>query len=378
MHGVDCKPSCAVRQSRRGTRRKLRVREGRLRAGGIMQVFHDPGHGAHESQSELNQGRLVRSFECPERMAYILTALSEAGFPAPVTPPPVPLHRIESVHTPAFVRFLETAHDRWVAAHGDSEAIAFTYPVPGLRRTEPPLEIDGALGHYNFSVDTCITAGTWQAALGAAACAHSAALAVSAGANAAFALARPPGHHAHADLYGGYCYLNNAALAAETLRAGGAARVAVLDIDYHHGNGTQAIFYDRDDVLFLSLHADPRQEFPYFLGHADEHGTGAGRGHTVNYPMPWGTEFPLWSEALEQACARIAAHGSDVVVVSLGVDTFVDDPISRFRLVTPDFTTIGARLARMGLPLVFVMEGGYAVEAIGHNVAGVLGGFAGA
>jgi len=342
-----------------------------------MLIFHDRAHARHDAQSELHDGRLRRSFECPERMAHILAALAERGFPAPVRPDPLALGLLTRVHDPAYVRFLETAHDRWVAAHGGGEAMPFTWPVPGLRRTVPPEDIDGALGHYNFSVDTCITAGTWDAALGAAAAAHAAAAAVAAGRGPAFALTRPPGHHAHGDLYGGYCYLNNAAIAAETLREAGAARVAVLDIDYHHGNGTQAIFYDRADVLTVSIHADPREEFPYFLGHADETGAGAGRGANLNLPLPPGTEHEGWAEALEAALARIAAHRAEAMVVALGVDTYEGDPISRFRLATGDFLRIGARLGTTGLPMVLVMEGGYAVEALGANVAGVLGAVAG-
>jgi acetoin utilization deacetylase AcuC-like enzyme len=339
-----------------------------------MRIFHNPDHGRHDSQSELHNGRLVRSFECPERMQRVLEALAERGFATPEIAPEVPRAVLAQVHAAPYLAFLETAYPRWAAAHGERDAIAFTYPVQGLRRAEPPEEIDGALGHYGFSVDTCITAGSWSAALSAASAAHAAAGAVAAG-GAAFALARPPGHHAHADLYGGYCYLNNAAVAAETLRAAGAARVAVLDIDYHHGNGTQAIFYDRADVLFVSLHADPAQEFPYFLGRADETGAGAGLGATLNLPMRFGTDFAVWSAALEQGCARIAAFGADALVVSLGVDTYEGDPISRFRIREAEFPMIGRRLAALRLPTVFVMEGGYAVEALGRNVAGVLGGF---
>lgn len=346
----------------------------RAAGAGAMRIFHDPGHAAHDSLSELNDGRLVRSFECPERMAAILGALAADGHAAPETPPPVPRAVLERVHRRDYLGFLETAHARWVAAHGPGDAIGFTYPVAGLRRTVPPEEIDGALGHYGFTVDTCITAGSWSAALGAAAAAHAAAGAALAG-QPAFALARPPGHHAHADLYGGYCYLNNAAVAVETLRAGGAARVALLDVDYHHGNGSQAIFYDRADVLFVSLHADPAQEFPYFLGHAEETGTGAGLGTTLNLPMRFGADWAIWSAALAHACDRIAAFRADALVVSLGVDTYEGDPISRFRLGTGDFPRLGARLARIGLPSVLVMEGGYAVEALGANVAAVLGGF---
>ncbi|MEM1343097.1 MAG: histone deacetylase family protein [Pseudomonadota bacterium] len=342
-----------------------------------MRIFHDPGHSAHESLSEMHMGRLVRCFECPERMDYILSALSQGGFAAPEAPAPVPRALLERVHDSAYLAFLESAHARWRAAYDTPEAISFTYPLPGLRRSKAPEEIAGALGHYNFSVDTCITAGTWGAALGSAGCAHTAAAAVAGGETSAFALARPPGHHAHADLYGGYCFLNNAGIAVETLIEGGAARVALLDIDYHHGNGGQAIFYARNDVLFLSLHADPNQEFPYFLGHAEETGTGRGEGFTQNYPMRWGTDYAGWGEALDAACQRITAYAPDALVVSLGVDTFEADPISQFRLKTTDFPKAGARIAKLGLPTIFIMEGGYAIEALGINVAGVLGGYLG-
>ncbi|GMG84692.1 acetylpolyamine amidohydrolase AphA [Paralimibaculum aggregatum] len=341
-----------------------------------MRIFHNPDHDRHDSRSELHDGQLGRSFECPERMAVIRDALAAAGFAPPAPPPaPVPRALLERVHAPAYLDFLETAHARWVAAYRTPDAIAFTYPVPGLRRTAPPAPIAAALGYWSFSVDTCITEGSWGAARSAAACARAAALAAAEG--PAFALARPPGHHAHGDLFGGYCYLNNAAIAAETLLEAGAARVAVLDIDYHHGNGTQAIFYGRGDVLTVSIHADPVQAFPYFLGHADEGGTGAGEGCNMNLPLPEGTAIAAWRAALDTACRRIAGHGAEALVVSLGVDTYEGDPISRFRLAEGDFPGIGARIARLRLPTVFVMEGGYAIAALGRNVAGVLGGFLG-
>jgi acetoin utilization deacetylase AcuC-like enzyme len=151
--------------------------------------------------------------------------------------------------------------------------------------------------------------------------------------------------------------------------------VAILDVDYHHGNGTQTIFYDRRDVLVCSIHGDPRQEYPYFLGYADETGRGLGEGFNANYPLPWGTGFDSWAAALEDACHCVEAYGPDVLLVSLGVDTFKDDPISQFRLDSPDYLRIGARIARLARPTLFVMEGGYAVEAIGLNVANTLQGF---
>jgi acetoin utilization deacetylase AcuC-like enzyme len=200
---------------------------------------------------------------------------------------------------------------------------------------------------------------------------------VAGGARAAFALCRPPGHHAASDMYGGYCFLNNAAIAAQMFRDQGAGRVAVLDVDFHHGNGTQDIFYGRDDVLFCSLHGQPEDAFPHFLGYADETGSGGGEGFTVNYPMPPGTPFAIWGAALDDAIARIASYGPDALVVSLGVDTYKEDPISFFKLDSPDFLTMGDRIAKLGLPTLFVMEGGYAIDEIGLNTVNVLEGFEG-
>jgi acetoin utilization deacetylase AcuC-like enzyme len=199
---------------------------------------------------------------------------------------------------------------------------------------------------------------------------------VASGARAAFALCRPPGHHATADQYGGYCFINNAAVAAQMFRDTGAGRVAILDIDFHHGNGTQDIFYARGDVLFASLHGAPQQAYPYFIGYADETGQGAGAGANLNFPMAPGTGYDAWSAALDIAIAKIRDWGADALVVSLGVDAFKEDPISFFRLESDDFTDAGRRIGRMNLPTVFCMEGGYAIEAVGINVVNVLEGFA--
>ncbi|MEZ5450844.1 MAG: histone deacetylase family protein [Thiolinea sp.] len=193
---------------------------------------------------------------------------------------------------------------------------------------------------------------------------------------AAFALGRPPGHHAAADMYGGYCFLNNAALAAQYWRDQGVAKVAILDVDFHHGNGTQDIFYERDDVLFVSLHGDPRDSFPYFWGHAAEQGQGDGLGYNLNLPLPPGTTFAQWRAALQQGLERISEFGAERLVVSLGVDTYEEDPISSFKLKTADYPLIGADIAGLGLPTLFVMEGGYNVAALGVNMVNVLQGFA--
>jgi acetoin utilization deacetylase AcuC-like enzyme len=192
------------------------------------------------------------------------------------------------------------------------------------------------------------------------------------------ALTRPPGHHAGADFFGGYCFLNNAALAAQALRDSGAKRVAVLDVDYHHGNGTQSLFYERPDVLTVSIHGDPRTEYPFFLGHADERGEGDGFGHNLNLPLPAGTGFATWRSALMQALEHIGHYGADALVVALGVDTYEGDPISRFTLASDDYLSVGRDLASLHLPTALTLEGGYAVAAMGVNVVNVLEGFAAA
>jgi len=240
-----------------------------------------------------------------------------------------------------------------------------------------PTHLEAQLGYYSFAADSSIAEGTWRAAAESAAIAQTATDRVLGGERAVFARCRPPGHHAMTDQFGGYCYLNNAAIAAARFRADGAATVGLLDVDYHHGNGTQDIFYERADVRVCNLHADPTQEFPYFLGHADETGRGAGDGHNRNLPLPRGTEPAGWFAALEEAISWTVRGGPDALVVSLGLDTFIDDPISHFRLQQDDFRRLGARLAEIGLPTVLVLEGGYATAELGTNTVAVLDAFAG-
>ena len=222
---------------------------------------------------------------------------------------------------------------------------------------------------------TPMAEGTWDAAKAGADAAASAAARVAKGARAAFCCTRPPGHHAGPDFMGGYCFINNAAVAAQWLLNHGSSRVALLDVDYHHGNGTQSIFYNSADVLFISIHGDPRTEYPLYLGHADEMGEGEGAGFNLNLPLAAGTTAEKWFGALEQACVRIAQYQADTLVVSLGLDAFEGDPISRFALKTSDFTRLGERFAVLGLPTVFVLEGGYAAAELGTNAVNVLDGF---
>ncbi len=333
-----------------------------------MRSLFDPRQLGHAPALELHNGALVPFAESPARAAAILAALGSAE-PA-VDHGEAPLR---AVHDEDYLAFLLSARGDWQAAGRPGDAAAYAWPV--VRRRPLALDrIDARLGRYSFDASTPIAEGTWLAAYWGAQTALTGLDALLAGASAAFALCRPPGHHAGADYLGGYCYLNNAAIAAEAATAAG-RRVAILDIDYHHGNGTQDIFYARGDTLFISIHADPRTDYPFFWGHADETGEGDGEGATLNLPLPRGTGLAGYLPALDQALARIAGFAPDLLVCSFGADTFAGDPISFFRIETADYGAIARRIASLGAPTLIVMEGGYAVEALGGNVATFLGGF---
>jgi acetoin utilization deacetylase AcuC-like enzyme len=343
-----------------------------------MKTFYNHLHAQHQGKVEMFRGALVPCFEVPARADHVLAELQRRPLGAVLEPQAFGEAALTTIHSPRYLKFLATAWDQWVAldaANADRDILPSTWPTRTFRTDIEPDNFAAKVGLYSYDAGTPFTSGTWVAARKGAECALSAAQAVLNGDRAAFALSRPPGHHAGADFFGGYCFLNNAALAAQHLRNAGMQKVAVLDVDYHHGNGTQAIFYDRPDVYFASIHGDPRTEYPFYLGHADETGTGAGLGANLNLPLPRGTDFSNWALALETALAGIAKFGADALVVSLGMDTFEGDPISGFKLKTEDYLRVGERLQRAGLPTVFVFEGGYAVEAVGVNAVNVLQSF---
>ena len=346
-----------------------------------MITYYNPLHARHHGKVEMFRGELVPCFEVPARVDHVLAELQRRQIG--ILQPPMAFDDalLARIHSPRYLRFLATAWDQWVAldaANAGKDILPSVWPTRTFRTDIEPDNFAAKMGLYSFDAGTPFTAGTWVAARAGAHCALSAAQRLVQGDRAAFALSRPPGHHAGADFFGGYCFLNNAALAAQHLRDAGMDRVAVLDIDYHHGNGTQAIFYDRADVFFASIHGDPRTEYPFYLGHSDERGTGAGLGANLNLPLPRGTRFEVWSQALDTALAAIAQFGADALVVSLGLDTFVGDPISGFTLQSADYLHVGERIAVAGLPTALVFEGGYAVSEVGVNAANVLEGFAAA
>lgn len=339
-----------------------------------MKIYRSEKHSLHFPKGELYGGEFVRPFECPERWNYVMDRLSQRGYENFSDPGEFEVDLVERVHTPDFLEFLETAWDQWKAMNMKGDAIASVFPARRMHNQRVPNHVNGRLGYYCMAIETAITSGTWEAAKSAAACAISAQREVRSD-RSAFALCRPPGHHAGKDLFGGYCFMNNAAIAVEGFVRDGAKRVALLDVDFHHGNGSQDIFFDRGDVLFCSLHGQPEDAFPHFLGYRDEAGSGPGEGYNWNYPLPPNTGFAAWFEAMRDACNRISEFSPDALVVSLGVDTFKHDPISFFKLESDDFTRYGEAIGKLGFPTLFVMEGGYAVSEIGLNTVNVLDGF---
>lgn len=340
-----------------------------------MRTIYSPDHQYQNAKAELIDGQFVPAFENPKRVEMILAQVQVAELGEVLPPHEFGLKPILRVHDEKFVQFLQTAWENWIREHGDYDALPLNWATRTMRHDRIPETIDGKLSYYSFDAGTPITSGTWQAIISSANVALTGQYLLNQGERSVFALCRPPGHHAARDFYGGYCFLNNAAIAAQALRDAGAERVAILDIDYHHGNGTQAIFYDRADVLFISLHAHPRQEYPFFLGYEDEVGIGDGEGFNYNYPLPWGTTWSTYCKTFTAAIQQIHQYHPDALVVSLGVDTFEQDPISKFLLKGEDYKRIGAAIATLNKSTLFVMEGGYAVEAIGINTVNVLLGF---
>lgn len=343
-----------------------------------MRTFYNAQHALHHGKVEMFRGELVPCFEVPDRVDFVLRELEARGLGSIESPGPVDIDALTRVHAPRYIEFLSNAWAEWVALdpqNAQRDAIPSYWPIRTFRSDVLPASFPARMGLFSYDAGSPMTAGTWTAARSGASCAWHGAQALLQGERSAFALTRPPGHHAGHDFFGGYCFLNNAAIAAQALRDAGMPRVAILDIDFHHGNGTQAIFYDRPDVYFASIHGDPHTEYPYFLGYADETGEGEGAGANLNLPLAKGIGFARWREALAHSLQRIAAFGADALVVSLGVDTFEGDPISGFRLQSGDYLRVGEDLCAAGLPTLFVFEGGYAVEQVGVNAVNVLEGF---
>lgn len=324
------------------------------------------------------RGELFPCLEHPGRAEFVLAELQRRNLGPILSPQRVALVSLERIHSSRYLDFLRHAWQEWLAldpANAGKDALPSVWPIRTLRDDIEPLNFNAKLGLFSMDCNTPLTSGTWLAAKGGADCAINAAHALQGQERGSFALTRPPGHHAGTDFSGGYCFLNNAALAAQHLLDNGCKRVAILDLDFCHGNGTQSIFYERADVLTLSIHGDPRTEFPFYLGFADETGSGPGLGCNLNIPLPAGSASSTWFAALETACLRIQTSRVEALVVALGVNTWAGDPLGSFQLQSADFLRVGERIGVLGLPTAFMFEGGYALNEIGVNVVNVLEGF---
>ncbi len=333
-----------------------------------MITVYDPVQASHDPQFFLSSGAQKPCPEKPTRIPALLHAASRFG---PVTAPPDKgLRPIAALHSARYLTFLETIHARWSRIDGASpEVIANIHPA--TRRDGYPLSAVGQAGFHMTDTSCPIGPQTWASAYASAQTAILAADLTLKG-EQVYALCRPPGHHAFSDLAGGFCYLNNSAIAAERLRAAG-RRPVILDVDLHHGNGTQGIFYRRDDVLTVSIHAHPERFYPFFWGYETETGTEGGEGANLNLPLPRGTGDAGFLQALDKAFVKIADWGADTIVLALGLDAFMGDPFAGLAVTTQGFAEISHAVKSLGLPTVIIQEGGYLCPELGDNLAAVLG-----
>lgn len=334
----------------------------------MITVF-DEGQRAHDPKFFLSSGAQYPCPEQPARVEALLSGVRRLGGPV-VAPPDNGLGPIRAVHPDRYLTFLQTIHARWSRIEGASaEVIPNIHPA---NRTDGyPKSAVGQAGFHMTDTSCPISAETWGAAYLSAQSAIHAADLVLGGERSVYALSRPPGHHAFAELAGGFCYLNNSAIAAQRLTAAG-RKVAVLDVDLHHGNGTQGIFYDRGDVLTVSIHAHPERYYPFFWGYPGETGAGDGEGANLNLCLERGTGDEGFMAALGQGLERISLWGADTLVLALGLDAFEGDPFAGLKVTTPGFSRIGREVAAAGLPVVIVQEGGYLCPELGDNLTAVL------
>lgn len=345
-------------------------------------VVWSPTTRDHDPRQEIWVGVATEGTEVAARVDAIRDTLRDAGHRL-VDATPHDDEVLSAVHDPELLEFLRTAADRWRQGPyadlvGQERVVPYLFPTPAMTGGLPArsaVSVHADAGRFAYDTMTLVGPGTWKAARAAVDCALTAVDLVVAGEPAAYALCRPPGHHATRAGFGGSCYLNHAAVAAEALRAQGSQRVGIVDLDAHQGNGTAAIFYEREDVLYGSVHVDPAAGwFPHVVGHADEVGTGAGTGATRNVPLPEGAADDVWLEAVEGLVGWVIESGCTALVVSLGVDAAADDPESPLLVTADGYRRAGAATGATGLPTVVVQEGGYHLPTLGGLVAAHLRG----
>ena len=339
-----------------------------------MQTFFHPEQLKHHPRSYFSRGQMRPAQEVPERAAHLVAAVKSLGIEIH-EPVDGGLDAIAAVHDIHYLRFLEEAHAEWMQMSDDwgDEVMSNIY----VREPNPLRGILARAGRYQADGSCPIGEHTWRAAYWSAQSALAAATAVNSGVRETYALCRPPGHHARRDAAGGFCYLNNAAIAAQALRKQ-YGRVAILDTDMHHGQGVQEIFYGRDDVLYVSIHGDPTNFYPVVTGYEDERGTGAGDGFNVNFPMPHGSSEDVFFERVDDALRVLKRFEPDALVLALGFDIYKDDPQSHVDVTTEGFGRLGAAIGALALPSVIVQEGGYHLESLESNARAFFGGFAAA
>ena len=339
-----------------------------------MKVYYSEVHRKHEPPFEVFDGGLRTPYmESPDRMDCILNALTQTDWANICQPKDFGLDPIYAVHDKGYIDFLASCWTEWLATEAQDKSALLPATFALRRHPQKPTSLLGRAGYYMMDLSACIVEGTYQAALASANCALSAAEKVANGEHTAFALCRPPGHHAGKDYAGGYCFINNASVAANWLSVKG--KVALLDVDYHCGNGTQDIFYERNDVLTISIHADPNFEYPHYAGYRDEMGAGTGLGFHKNFPLEKGTDDTLYLSVLEEALSLILKFEPKYLVVSAGMDIYADDPLGTIKVTTEGIAEIGKRISALDLPTVIVMEGGYNNDMLGKNIVSLLGGF---
>jgi acetoin utilization deacetylase AcuC-like enzyme len=337
-----------------------------------MRVVASAKHRVLDPPNEVAHGQVAPASDVPARVDVILDALKLAPWVDVSAPRQHGMEPIGRLHDRDLVRFLETAWDEWVATGATGPLFPDTIMHAGLRPeagpTPEPTDIGARMGYWCFETFTPIVEGTYVAALAAVDVGLTGADILMEGERAVYALCRPPGHHAGARIFGGSSYLNNAAIAVEHLHRATGERVAVLDVDLHHGNGTQALFYERDDVLYVSLHGDPRNEYPYFSGFADERGAGPGEGFNRNFPMPAHCGDEAYVGAVAEALEAVSNFGAPFLVVSLGLDTYRLDGDGGLDLTKDAYDRVGAMVGSLGLSTLIVQEGGYYLPDLGENV----------
>ena len=337
-----------------------------------MKAIYSTSQASHDPTFFLSKGVQAKNPEVPQRADTLLAAALSAGCEH-IEPTDTGLSLISAVHTPEYLRFLKTIYSRWQRADNASlEVIPNIHP--SRREGNYPSSETGQAGYHMADTACPISAETFAAALSSAHSAGTAAQCVLDGESATYALCRPPGHHAFKDMAGGFCYINNSAVAAEHLRSR-YKRVAIIDVDLHHGNGTQDIFYDRNDVFTASIHANPSDIYPFHWGNANERGHGQGFGYNLNVPLPSQSGDNAFIAGLDHMLETVEMFSPEAIVVALGLDASVDDPFGGLSVTTKGFSRIAQRIAQLGMPTVLVQEGGYLSDSLGQNLDSFLQGF---